>query len=361
MNSDLFISHASEDKEKVARPLAEKFKERGIKVWYDEYNLKVGDSLRREIEKGLANCRYGVVILSPKFFEKEWPQKELDGLVAREIDGNKFILPIWHGIDSEYLRKHAPMLADKVGISTSKGLDSVVLQILDVLGRPGEPGVKDFISMPGSDFLAENEKEWLGVQKSIFPSTVPTQAIWESKYDIIDLLTNLARPNLLHGYLARGGGHDLSGAKESYEDGLTEVVLGESSYLCKIKALHLETFTDMKNMSYLRIVVDEIGPTGKSGSIRENVEVLTELYPLEYADVDLFERNSFENGEDLPQSARRVFRILKGDVCIFSKSSIYNQISSTYDGRHAKMNPREFRLYVKDLINIYQKLMKKSA
>src|SRR2546423_359737 len=80
---DLFISHASEDKDDVARPLADLFIQKGLKVWYDEYTLIVGDSLRRSIDRGLAGSRYGLVILSPHFFEKEWPQKELDGLVAR--------------------------------------------------------------------------------------------------------------------------------------------------------------------------------------------------------------------------------------------------------------------------------------
>lgn len=121
--ADLFISHASEDKEAVARPLALKLKAAGVRVWFDEFVLKLGDSLRREIEKGLSTCRYGVVVLSPKFFEKEWPQKELDGLMAREIEGKKLLLPIWHGIDIQYVRKKAPTLADKLSISTSQGLD----------------------------------------------------------------------------------------------------------------------------------------------------------------------------------------------------------------------------------------------
>lgn len=67
MEWDLFISHASEDKEKIARPLAEALRKEGFKVWYDEFTLKIGDSLRRSIDYGLANSRYGLVILSPNF------------------------------------------------------------------------------------------------------------------------------------------------------------------------------------------------------------------------------------------------------------------------------------------------------
>ena len=70
---DVFISHASEDKETVARPLAEALARRGVKVWFDAEQLTLGDSLRRSIDQGLAQSRYGIVILSRRFFAKEWP------------------------------------------------------------------------------------------------------------------------------------------------------------------------------------------------------------------------------------------------------------------------------------------------
>lgn len=129
---DLFISHASEDKDAVARPLAEMFVANGLKVWYDEYSLTVGDSLRRSIDKGLAGCRYGLVILSPHFIQKEWTQKELDGLVAREDGSEKRILPVWHNLTKRDVVAFSPPLADKLGVSTSKGLDHVVREIMRV-------------------------------------------------------------------------------------------------------------------------------------------------------------------------------------------------------------------------------------
>jgi len=125
-NWDVFISHTSEDKEAFARPLAEKLRQRGLQVWYDDFTLTVGDSLRRSIDRGLARSRFGVVILSPRFFAKEWPQKELEGLVAREVDGKKVILPIWHEIGAEGIRAYSPLLADRVAVSSAKGLAAVV-------------------------------------------------------------------------------------------------------------------------------------------------------------------------------------------------------------------------------------------
>lgn len=127
---DLFISHASEDKDDVARPLADRFIEVGLKVWYDEYTLTVGDSLRRSIDKGLAHARFGLVILSKHFFEKEWPQKELDGLFAREDGSGKRILPVWHKVTKAQVVSFSPPLADRLGVPTSKGIDHVVKEIL---------------------------------------------------------------------------------------------------------------------------------------------------------------------------------------------------------------------------------------
>ena len=93
---DVFISHASEDKDEVVRPFANALRSVGLSVWYDEFELRIGDSLRRKIDKGLANSRFGVVILSQAFFGRGWPEYELDGLVTRSVSGNQILLPIWH-------------------------------------------------------------------------------------------------------------------------------------------------------------------------------------------------------------------------------------------------------------------------
>jgi TIR domain len=79
---DIFISHASEDKVLVARPLYRLLRLMRYSVWFDESELRVGDSLRTKIDEGLSLCRYGVVIISPSFLSKRWPKRELDGLVS---------------------------------------------------------------------------------------------------------------------------------------------------------------------------------------------------------------------------------------------------------------------------------------
>jgi len=129
---DFFICHASEDKKEIAKPLAEELEELGLDVWYDEFTLKVGDKLRRAINEGLSNSRYGIVILSPSFFEKEWPQRELDGLTQKDIDGEKVILPVWHDVSREDVKDYSPPLADRVAAKTSEDeIDTIAEKILD--------------------------------------------------------------------------------------------------------------------------------------------------------------------------------------------------------------------------------------
>lgn len=116
---DFFISHASEDKAAVAEPLANALVERSARVWFDKYTLRVGDSLRRSIDEGLASSRFGIVILSKPYFTKYWTGKELDGLFARQENGVKVILPIWHEISKDAVKSFSPMLADTIALRTS--------------------------------------------------------------------------------------------------------------------------------------------------------------------------------------------------------------------------------------------------
>jgi hypothetical protein len=132
---DVFISHASEDKESFVRPLAKALIASGLKVWFDEFTLTLGDSLRRKIDRGLAASRFGIVVLSPAFFQKEWPQRELDGLVAREAHGHKVILPIWHGLGHDEIAAYSPMLADRLAVSSSSGLQHVVTQVIEAVSQ----------------------------------------------------------------------------------------------------------------------------------------------------------------------------------------------------------------------------------
>lgn len=137
---DAFISHAGEDKNAIARPLYAALSVLGVEVWFDEAELRIGDSLRRKIDQGLARSAFGIVICSEAFFAKGWPQYELDGIVTRTVAGEQNLLPIWHKVTKDEVRSHSPSLADKVARSTS---DCTVDEIADEIARRVRPDLFD--------------------------------------------------------------------------------------------------------------------------------------------------------------------------------------------------------------------------
>jgi hypothetical protein len=131
---DFFISHASEDKDEVARPLASELVRQGFNVWYDELTLNVGDSLSRSIDAGLSTSKFGVVILSHSFFHRGWTNRELGALLTRNADDNSVILPVWHGVRKNDVAAYSPLLADIFATRWDTGL----LQVVDdLIGSSG--------------------------------------------------------------------------------------------------------------------------------------------------------------------------------------------------------------------------------
>jgi signal transduction histidine kinase len=127
----VFVSHASEDKDAFVRPLATALNSFGVSVWYDEFSLRIGDSLSRSIDKGLSRARFGLVVISPAFIAKRWPEYELRGLIAREGKRRKIILPVWHGVEHAQVLAFSPPLADKIAIRTSAASPTnIAIQIL---------------------------------------------------------------------------------------------------------------------------------------------------------------------------------------------------------------------------------------
>ena len=131
---DVFIFHASEDKDEVVRPLANALKNLGIKVWYDEFEMRIGDSLRRKIDKGLANSRFGIVVVSRDFIKKGWTNYELDGIITKAVSGEQIILPIWHNITKKEVIDYSPSLADKLARNTAiDTVEDIAKEIADVI------------------------------------------------------------------------------------------------------------------------------------------------------------------------------------------------------------------------------------
>jgi hypothetical protein len=163
---DVFICHASDDKDAFVRPLAERLREQHIEVWYDEFSLKVGDSLRRSIDRGLSQSRFGIIVLSPSFFSKKWSQWELDGLVSRQnSDEAEVILPVWHMIMAQDLLAYSPSLADKIAVQSSLGLDEVVRRLAAVIHPRGSTLViaRDHLLEYGARPPVISDDWWLDV------------------------------------------------------------------------------------------------------------------------------------------------------------------------------------------------------
>jgi len=183
---DLFICHASEDKESFVRPLANWLKKENVEVWYDEFSLKLGDSIRRSIDKGLSQSRFGMVVLSKSFFEKNWPQYELDGLAEREMSGNdKVILPIWHDVTQKEVRSYSPSLAGRKAVSSCIGIENVGSEILSVIHPQESPLIiaRDFLLKFGVTPPVITDKYWLEVVEASNRSpgmgaVIPEESIW---------------------------------------------------------------------------------------------------------------------------------------------------------------------------------------
>lgn len=131
---DVFISHASEDKDEIVRSLANALIALGLDVWYDEFTLRIGDSLRQKIDQGLTNSKVGLVVLSTAFISKGWTNYELDGIVTRAVSGDQILLPIWHNITKQQVVDFSPSLADKVARSTTTHtVEEIAKEIAELL------------------------------------------------------------------------------------------------------------------------------------------------------------------------------------------------------------------------------------
>lgn len=130
-----FISHDSRDKDVLVRELAIELSKLLCPVWYDEFSLKVGDSLRANIEKGLKETKKCVVILSPNFLSNSgWGKAEFDSVYTREIiEKDNVILPVWHNVGVQEVYDYSPRMADKVGLNSAEGVPALARKLAEVI------------------------------------------------------------------------------------------------------------------------------------------------------------------------------------------------------------------------------------
>ncbi len=132
---DVFLCHAWDDRQGAAKQLHDLLEARGVSVWFSEKDVGLGTTLLREIDKGLAKSRVGIVLVTPALLSRLRAEgiadKELSVLLAREV-----LVPIVHGTTHEALREVSPMLASRSGLSTSENMMSDVAAKLAELVAP---------------------------------------------------------------------------------------------------------------------------------------------------------------------------------------------------------------------------------
>jgi hypothetical protein len=126
-----FISHDSRDTEAIAMPLALKLSGLGITVWFDEFSLKLGDSLRESIERGIKEADFCILIITRNFLTNDgWTKAEFNSVFAKEIiEKKKVMLPIWHDVTREEVYEYSPTLVDRIAAKWSEGVDSIAAKL----------------------------------------------------------------------------------------------------------------------------------------------------------------------------------------------------------------------------------------
>jgi hypothetical protein len=133
---DIFISHASEDKEPFVDPLARRLKQLAVRVWYDRFVLSPGDSLTESIAEGLAKSRCGLLVISKAFIGKRWTTYEVNGLVNRFVEEQTRLIPIWLGVSRKEVAAFNPTIANLLSIrGDPEKIEECTLDILRIV-RP---------------------------------------------------------------------------------------------------------------------------------------------------------------------------------------------------------------------------------
>lgn len=277
MKKKLFISHATEDKDDFVRPLFEALCN-DFDVWYDEYSLAMGCSLLEEISKGLANCDYGVVVLSKHFFSKNWPQNELNGLFALEEKDKKVILPIWKGVSMQEVKGYSPILADRMAAKAEDGVEKVVNEIKRGIayferGKSVEKPVNGLKKLRESIEKKREEKR----SEDIVGSNQGVGIAWNTAKQIIDSLADQIRTLSEHGSII---GLRIEGPDGNSNLYWVKIWIGK----IVLYAEYLNNVINSANLARMNVTIYQVKSDSSSNNIWSKVYE-TERYSL-YIDIN---------------------------------------------------------------------------
>lgn len=137
---DVFLCHAWDDRKGAAKDLHDLLESRGVSVWFSEKDVLLGSPLLREIDKGLAKSRVGIVLVTPALLRRVQGEgiadKELSALLARDL-----LVPIVHDTTYEALREVSPLLGSRSGLNTAEDTMANIAAKLAELVTPEDESV----------------------------------------------------------------------------------------------------------------------------------------------------------------------------------------------------------------------------
>jgi TIR domain len=149
---DVFLCHASGDKQHYARPLAKALATRGVSCWTDEAEIEIGESIIDAVNTGLRLSHFILVIITEESLSRRWPQRELNAALHKEMtSGRTVVLPIL-AIPPERWVEEYPLLADKLFLNWSDGLESL-----------GEAIAKLFKRTPANEWAHNHPRDYRGL------------------------------------------------------------------------------------------------------------------------------------------------------------------------------------------------------
>jgi len=271
------------------------------------------------------------------------------------------------GFDGQYSAASSVGIRTYLGQKFTAPLDNLLTIATD--NAPNRrPTISEFLNtlrewqQLSNDQWAQDNVEMEMLQTRLFPATTPSRAIWEDIDAVVTVLNIVGSiPNFSHMFFPNGGGLDLHSARKSRERGCIEINTGLTDIL-KPKRLVFEYFADEAHWNYFLLEADDLAPSGvyEEPPSRYCREELVELPNGQYIDRGAWDSDEYQ-GEPLPEDARLVCRYVRGTFVIFLKSSVYNHVSATYDGRHAKMSTDEFRQYIQRSVDYARTKREKEA
>jgi serine/threonine-protein kinase len=258
------------------------------------------------------------------------------------------------GFDGQYIPDAVLALKPHIEGWYATPLDQLMAECTntDPDQRPKIATVRDRLNewiAVSEDFQSRNELEWIELASKLFPMGTPASAAWVGIDEICSVLSAVAgAPGLNHMFYPSGGGMTLKGVSRSYDEGAIELHISDRMVdLVRPTKLTFESFGKELEWSYFRLEIAETSPSGIEGALHANgiSEELVEVAPGNFVHPQYWDYGEL-NGHPLPDTARRINRVLNGSLVFFSTTSVYNQSPGTYDARHNKMSEKEFRSYI---------------